>query len=570
MGGKDSIPKNLDDNSNSEIENAKKILKGSYEDRYKVGNKDPSQFYDMIIDINSFSKKPDIIWKIITKKNKQKNGKIFLKDNIEENAKEIIANNEMENQSNINSSINKNQNDSLKIEDSNIIEKNGIVIGVIGLGNVGKSYLLSLFIDEELLIGENVHTKGISIIKKNQLIILDSEGVEAPLTKHNISKDLYEGELFNKEINESDNLIQNMAKDKKAVELFIQDFIIEKSNILFIVVGQITLSEQKLINRVVNETNKNKIFVIHNLKNLYSKEQINNYIENTFKKNIFLNFKNFSKQKYKNKNKIEFNYYFVEQYLTNNKSEKIVIHLIMASNLEKSEAFIYNKTVVDFVKNEIFAYNEGKNFNLIEELKTFIIQKGEKYTESENEKGNMKSFCENDISLEKDNDSFYLKIKNNTRLKKCLINQLGFSSFYGALYSPNYVCYFEESNDEKEKKFVIEINLCGKEKELFTINNPKREEFMEGRKTIISITGSKKLKEYKNFEKIESCTMEEGNFRIDIILDINKYKFKPNTKVIKKKKKGLIRYIYTVLNDDFVKKDNEMKPLNFDKKIKKN
>ena len=68
-----------------------------------------------------------------------------------------------------------------------------------------------------------------------------------------------------------------------------------------------TLSQQKLINRVVNETNNNTIFVIHNLKNLYSKEQIENYIENTFKKNIFLNFKKFSKQNYKNKKTIEFN-----------------------------------------------------------------------------------------------------------------------------------------------------------------------------------------------------------------------------------------------------------------------
>jgi len=49
-----------------------------------------------------------------------------------------------------------------------------------------------------------------------------------------------------KKVNDSDELIQTIAKDKKAVELFIQDFIIEKSNILFIVVGQLlTLTEQK-------------------------------------------------------------------------------------------------------------------------------------------------------------------------------------------------------------------------------------------------------------------------------------------------------------------------------------
>ena len=81
-----------------------------------------------------------------------------------------------------------------------------------------------------------------------------------------------------------------------------------------------------------------------------------------------------------------------------------------------------------------------------------------------------------------------------------MINQLGFSSFYGALYSPNYVCYFDDikNENENEKKLVIEINLCGKEKELFTLDNPKREEINEeGHKTVISITGSKKSREYQ-------------------------------------------------------------------------
>ena len=44
-----------------------KILKGSYKDRFKVEKKDPLNFYDMIIEIDSFSKKPEIIWKILTK-----------------------------------------------------------------------------------------------------------------------------------------------------------------------------------------------------------------------------------------------------------------------------------------------------------------------------------------------------------------------------------------------------------------------------------------------------------------------------------------------------------------------
>ena len=54
----------------------------------------------------------------------------------------------------------------------NIIDKNCIIIGVIGLGNEGKSYLLSLFTGEELHAGDSIHTKGISIKKKDKLTFL--------------------------------------------------------------------------------------------------------------------------------------------------------------------------------------------------------------------------------------------------------------------------------------------------------------------------------------------------------------------------------------------------------------
>ena len=279
--------KNLDNpNQNKEkIEQEKnKILRGSYESRLKVEKKDPLDFYDMIIDIDSFSKKPDLIWKIETKQSKK------IKQNNIENKNEIIP---LENQKNINEikveKENDKKNDEEKIEKQEIKKKieegDNIVIGVIGLGNVGKSYLLSLFLREDLPTGESIHTKGISVKYHDKLIILDSEGMDAPLTRNNISKDFYQKDnLVEKDINESDLLIEAIARDKKAVELFIQDFIIEKSDILIIIVGQLTLTEQKLINRIINDTNKEKIFVIHNLKNFYTKEQINNYIE---KKYIF-------------------------------------------------------------------------------------------------------------------------------------------------------------------------------------------------------------------------------------------------------------------------------------------
>ena len=42
------------DEKDLEIKNAKKVLKGTYENRYKMHNNALLQFYDMILDIDSF------------------------------------------------------------------------------------------------------------------------------------------------------------------------------------------------------------------------------------------------------------------------------------------------------------------------------------------------------------------------------------------------------------------------------------------------------------------------------------------------------------------------------------
>ena len=58
--------------------------------------------------------------------------------------------------------------------------------------------------------------------------------------------------------------------------------------------------------------------------------------------------------------------------------------------------------------------------------------------------------------------------------------------------------------------------------------------------------------------------MESGNFRIDIVLDNNKYNIKSVSEVKKEKKKGIRRFIYTLLTDNNNINNNlEMKALNF-------
>lgn len=519
------------------------ISKGTYSDRYKVIKTDPTTFYDSIYNINTFSQTPNIKWMIETKAE-------FKNIPAPKKEEKIEANNDINNQEKkeINE-IKEEKNLIVENIEDEMLEEDKTVVGILGFGNVGKSYLLSLFTGEDLPIGDSIHTKGISMKKIGHFIILDSEGIEAPLTKSNISKDMYPKEnLIDKTINESDFLIEKIARDKKAVELFIQDFIIENSDILVIVVGQLTLQEQKLINRVVTMSRKKSIFVIHNLKNFYSKEQIFDYIENTFKKNVFFHGKNFTEQEYKLKKELnhkadEYNKYYHEIYEHSDYSQTEILHFIMGSNVKESQTYSFNKTVHDFFKNEISIFNGGR-FSFIKQLKRFIVERGSKYIESfELSKS---PFTYDDIKLIKEGEVKYISIKNeNNRIKKYNMNQLGFSQFYGALYSPNFICYEETDKETQKRKLIIEINTPGRG---FELDQPKREEvFNDGHKIVLSFIGNKKLKEYNDFE-LGLSNMDSGNFRIDVYLDYDLYPLKEGTQVSKVKLKGVTRFIY-LLND---------------------
>ena len=70
-------------------------------------------------------------------------------------------------------------------------------------------------------------------------------------------------------------------------EFFLQNLIINISDILLLVVGELTYSEQLLINRikeVSKKNNKKRILIIHNLKELRTREEVENYIKNTLLK----------------------------------------------------------------------------------------------------------------------------------------------------------------------------------------------------------------------------------------------------------------------------------------------
>ena len=169
--------------------------------------------------------------------------------------------------------------------------KNGkiIKIGVIGNSNKGKSFILSKLSKIDLPSGPSIRTEGLSvkypdldIYNNRKIVLLDSAGLETPVLKNFDSKVKKEkeekeekkkkeeieekeehiemitkgkNEYLKEEEFEIDNknekeLFKEKSREKLITELFLQNYIIYNANILIIVVGILTYSEQKLINRI--------------------------------------------------------------------------------------------------------------------------------------------------------------------------------------------------------------------------------------------------------------------------------------------------------------------------------
>ena len=256
------------------------------EEELRTNNKPMEDFYDIIIDINSIRKVSTEGWNVIY------------------GEKGLKKYNEFKNQ-------------------------DLIIIGVIGNNNKGKSFLLSKISKIKLLSGASIETKGLSVkypdlkgYQGRQIILLDSAGLETPVLKAKKIENKEKNEIIidneqkdeeikedkideEKEQNKEENNIEiniknkgnqiheeirkikefrDNSSDKIITELFLENFIVKVSDILLLVVGKLTYSEQKLIIKIKDECkkqNKSKIFIIHNLQEFIKVEQVRNYIKDT-------------------------------------------------------------------------------------------------------------------------------------------------------------------------------------------------------------------------------------------------------------------------------------------------
>jgi len=173
-------------------------------------------------------------------------------------------------------------------------------VGVAGLSNKGKSFLLQKIADIELPTGTSIKTEGLSIkcpdinSDNKNIILIDSAGSETPLLEDsNFNFSQYKDNPL-----ELRDQLDNLARDRCLTESFLQNIIINESNMLLILIGNLTYPEQKLLNKIRKETKNKKqnLYVIHNLQTFTEKAQVEKYIQETLLKSATFRLKKNKKE----------------------------------------------------------------------------------------------------------------------------------------------------------------------------------------------------------------------------------------------------------------------------------
>jgi len=392
------------------------------------------------------------------------------------------------------------------------------VVGVVGNFNKGKSFILGQLSNHQIPHGHSIQTKGISVKYPNNIkhsvTLLDSAGFETPIKVN------WDEEKKNEETIE----IEEIARDRQLTEFFLQSFIIENSDVLLMVVGILTFSDQKLLNKLKKLCRNRKLFVIHNLSNFVQRSQVERYLEFTLMKTFHLKKNNFIVFESSNDH-IETKQndcYFVEV-----SKEYEIIHLILAND-DSSAGKFYNPSTFEFLKNQMQCCNHLKPFNVIEAVQIHLFNMSKQLFEEE-----IKDFSEI-ISEER---TIKLSNQKEILLKQCLIDELGYSSFRNSCFKPKYQLHL----DKKNEKLVLVLEIpdleeCGIQTD---VNNEYRLFCVEGEK---SMKSQEKIRN-GDVDWLDKGNVESGNFNFQLQVPLKSAEIS-NTDPIDCYENGVLTIIY--------------------------
>ena len=347
-------------------------------------------------------------------------------------------------------------------------------IGVVGNGNNVKSFILSKLTNFKVPSGFSIKTEGISLKYPDMktkdgkgMVIIDSAGFETPLLE---SFDCKLDSLSNLDAKETNTKINDLAKDRAILEVFILKYVLEYSDIIIAVVGQLTYSEQQLLLRIKRENTRKKIFIVHNLLYLETKKQVTYYIDNVLKKSLTfqideIKMTNLDQNKNVDDTVLNQTYYH-EQYTDNNDNNKklyTIEHLIMAKEGTEAGNY-YNQSAIDFLSTNTTTTTKLYKYPVKATIKNSLYKMSSDFFDFFESSIPKDNIIVGEVTIDniKKNKLYIDGYNKDIILKSINIDSLGFSSFLGRIYKPNYCIYIVDNVDKLPiKKTKSELKIEG-------------------------------------------------------------------------------------------------------------
>ena len=338
--------------------------------------------------------------------------------------------------------------------------KKSCTVSIIGNFNRGKTFILSYLSNRLLPTGYNVHTEGISCIypqeKDEPISYLDSAGFEVPISrkqnkeeekKYDISSQKEKKEFDGKE---SDYILDKPIIDKQFTDIFMQRFLVETSDVILIVVGQLTFSDQKLINRILVEFEHRKdkrIVILHNFCNLYKIKDVKVQIKRDIQRCYDVDKMNIANSIIKDINREFNNKYYIRKNST-------VCHLIFAR--EGSEAgFYYNESSKNYLTSVIVTQVGQRDFKLEDKIQSYLKENIHNYFVI-NDPDNVKFIKEN--TSEPGSTIMKLNLPQPIKIRSWTFDDLGAINFHKNIIA-NCV-FFETPGEQEEFVWIVDLPGC--------------------------------------------------------------------------------------------------------------
>ena len=214
-------------------------------------------------------------------------------------------------------------------------------------------------------------------------------------------------------------------------------------------------------------------------------------------------------------------------YFYEKNSNPKIFHLIFANDNSIAGTY-YNSFSIKFLENSFQQQvTDIDKFDVIKSVKERFIEKSKEIIELKDKE--IKQIKLDDF--EEQNNLIKLKNEQNITLKKCLIDELGFSNLKGNGFEPNYNYY------KKDDNIIIRLEGPGNCNLIPSID-------YAGEYTIIRLQGTKKKdKEPEKLEDNIHNTREFGDYTLEIPLKTEDFII-INEKPIYEEKLGVIEIKY--------------------------